>query len=119
MKRLIVLATVLVAAMSYGQDSPNYYVQFKVEKVSSDTDAAMIDKKISSKKGIIKTHTDHITSTFFCTMNGEAEYIFDDFEGWFEKLGFGIVCFNKGIQGDGRMVSPHELKNCEDSNTNK
>jgi hypothetical protein len=102
--------------LSFGQDSPDYYVQFKVESVSDKNDAVHIDKKMSSRKGIISTHTDHITSTYFCTMSGEAGYVFEDFASWFEKLGYEISCFNKGMQGDGGMVSPHELKNCEDSN---
>ena len=98
------------------QDSPNYYVQFKVKFVGSPDDAKSIDKKMSARKGIISTHTDHVTSTFFCTMSGEAGYVFEDFETWFDKMGYEILCFNKGIQGDGGMLSPHFLKNCEDSN---
>lgn len=106
----------LSTLIGFSQESPNYYVQFKVVGVGSQDDASGIDKKMLGKKGIISTHTDHITSTYFCTMTGEAEYVFDDFEAWFEKMGYTIVCFNKGMQGDGRMVSPHDLKNCEDSN---
>ena len=101
---------------SFGQDSPNYYVQFKIKSVGSLDAARQIDKKMAGKKGIISTHTDHITSTYFCTMSGDSGYVFDDFESWFQKMGYEIVCFNRGIQGDGGMISPHELKNCEESN---
>ncbi|UKN03087.1 hypothetical protein K6119_06120 [Paracrocinitomix mangrovi] len=101
---------------SYGQDSPNYYAQFKVLTITQKEEALKIDKKIATKKGIISTHTDHLTSTFFCTMTGDVDYDMDDFTSWFSKLGYEITCFNKGIQGDDRMISPHELKKCEKSN---
>jgi hypothetical protein len=115
-KTLLIFFLLGLANFSFAQDSPNYYVQFKVESISDKTDAEHIDKKMSGRKGIISTHTDHITSTYFCTMTGGAGYVFEDFENWFQKLGYEISCFNKGIEGDGGMVSPHELKNCEDSN---
>lgn len=115
-KILSVTICLLVSMLAWTQDSPDYYVQFKVNTVSSMDEAKAIDKKMANKKGIITTHTDHITSTYFCTMSGDAEYIFDDFEGWFEKMGYEIVCFNKGIKGDGRMLSPHSFKNCEEFN---
>lgn len=99
------------------QSGTTYYVQFKVSSVTDIESAEEIDKKMSSKKGVLSTRTDHITSTFFCTLSAEGDYDFEDFENWFKKMGFEISCFNKGIQGDGGMVSPHELKNCEDSNT--
>jgi hypothetical protein len=116
----LTLTTLLILAGFWGksQDSPNYYVQFKVSTVSSEDEARVIDKKMKSKKGIITTHTDHITSTFFCTMTGDAECVFDDFKSWFEKMGYEIACFNRGIQGDGGMMSPHAFKNCEEFNSN-
>lgn len=117
MKSLALIIVLISFATAYTQDAGSYYVQFKVKKVSSPEDADLINKKIGNKKAIISTHTDHVTSTFFCTMGPEAEYTFDDFEGWFKKLGYEIVCFNKGITGDGRMISPHELKICEENNT--
>lgn len=106
----------MIGFSAYSQDSPDYYVQFKVNSVTTIEQAKAIDKKMEGKKGIISTHTDHITSTYFCTMSGEAEYVFEDFESWFEKMGYEIVCFNKGIRGDGGMMSPHALKDCEDFN---
>ncbi len=101
---------------TWAQDRPVYFVQFKVKTVSTAEQAKQIDKKILSKKGIISTHTDHVTSTFFCTLEAEAAYIFEDFEGWFSKLGLEINCFNKGQQGSSDMISPHTLKNCEENN---
>ncbi|MBD3636885.1 MAG: hypothetical protein HUJ25_06030 [Crocinitomicaceae bacterium] len=68
------------------------------------------------KKGIISTHTDHITSTYFCILSGDMGYDFKEFENWFNKMGYEIKCFNKGIQGDGGMIPPHDLKNCEEIN---
>ena len=119
MKKILVLIVFLsLLGTSFSQDSPNYYVQFKVKFVPSKDAATSIDKKMAGRKGIISTHTDHITSTYFCTMSGDAGYVFDDFETWFRKMGYEILCFNRGIQGDGGMISPHELKNCEESNTN-
>lgn len=119
MKKIFVLIVFMsFLGISFGQDSPDYYVQFKVKFVATKDAAAAIDKKMAGRKGIITSHTDHITSTYFCTMSGEAGYIFDDFEAWFQKMGYEILCFNRGIQGDGGMMSPHELKNCEDSNNN-
>ena len=116
MKNLLLIGLLFCSVLSFAQDSPDYYVQFKVKFVGSEDQAKSIDKKMAGRKGIISTHTDHITSTYFCTMSGEAGYVFEDFESWFEKMGYEILCFNKGIQGDGGMVSPHDLKNCEDSN---
>lgn len=116
MFRLLTAIIILSSLTVFGQDRPEYYVQFKVKFVSTAEQAKEIDKKMASRKGIITTHTDHVTSTYFCTLSAEVEYVFDDFENWFEKLGYEIVCFNKGINGDGGMMSPHELKNCEESN---
>jgi hypothetical protein len=115
---LLGLFLILWGINGFSQDSPDYYVQFKVNSVGSEDQAKAIDKKMEGKKGILSTHTDYVTSTYFCTMTGDAEYIFDDFETWFEKMGYEIVCFNKGIRGDGGMMSPHVLKKCEESNTN-
>jgi len=113
---LFVLSIVFGAS---AQDRPAYFVQFKILKVNSELEAQNIDKKLKSKKGIISTRTDHITSTYFATLSAEAEYDFDQFESWFQKLGYEISCFNRGIHGNGGMRSPHELKNCEENNTNE
>ncbi|MEO9532642.1 MAG: hypothetical protein ABJG68_16565 [Crocinitomicaceae bacterium] len=98
------------------QDLPTYFVQFKITKVGSLEEAKEIDKKLGSKKGILSTHTDYKTSTYFCTLSAEAEYSFENFQSWMSKLGYEISCFNKGLQGTTSMVSPHELKNCEETN---
>lgn len=112
----IIVFFLLAFSYSYSQERPNYYVQFRIISVASVDEAQAIDKKMEGKKGIVTTHADHVTSTYFCTMNADAEYVFDDFEAWFLKLGYEIVCFNKGQQGDGKMLSPHDLKNCENNN---
>lgn len=119
MKHLLTIFILLFLAFhAPAQQGTTYYVQFKVSSVADLESAELIDKKMSTKKGILSTRTDHITSTFFCTMSGDMTYAFEDFESWFKKMGYEISCFNKGIQGDGGMVSPHELKNCEESNSN-
>ena len=119
MKSLLI-AAVFVFGTSFSllaQDRPVYFVQFKINSVNSIDQVKAIDKKILSKKGIISAHTDHITSTFFCTLEADAAYVFEDFESWFSKLGYEISCFNKGQQGSVNTVSPHQLKNCEENNS--
>jgi len=117
-KGIIVIALfLLVWNISNAQETSAYFVQFKISTVTSEDQALMIDKKIGNKKGILTTHTDFRTSTYFCTLDMETDYTFENFESWFIKLGFEISCFNKGLQGVGTMVSPHELKNCEENNT--
>lgn len=115
-RHLALIAFLFITFLGSAQDSPDYYVQFKVKTISQTDEARAIDKKMSAKKGILTAHTDHVTSTFFCTMTGDAEYVFEDFENWFTKMGYEIACFNKGIKGDGGMMSPHAFKNCEDFN---
>lgn len=119
MKSLLVVIILIfgISSNSFSQDRPIYFVQFKILSVNSADQAKSIDKKIMSKKGILSTHTDHITSTFFCTLEADAAYVFEDFQSWFSKIGYEIACFNKGQQGSGAMISPHELKNCEETNT--
>jgi hypothetical protein len=116
--KTFLMAILLVAGLKgQAQDRPAYFVQFKISKITSKSQALAVDKKIGGKKGVLSTHTDHLTSTYFCTLDPEAEYTFDVFEGWFQKLGYEISCFNKGIHGNGGMKSPHELKNCEENNS--
>lgn len=109
---------VLIVLCSYNKalSQSIYFVQFKIETVSSATDAQKIDAKISSKKGIVSSRTDHVTSTYFCSINNENIYSEDDFRNWFSKLGFEITCFNIGNYGNSTLISPHELKNCEENN---
>ncbi|MFT4600645.1 MAG: hypothetical protein ACI857_000821 [Arenicella sp.] len=117
MKTTLLIATFfLFGFYSKAQDRAAYFVQFKINKITSELEAKTIDKKLSGKKGILSTKSDHITSTYFCTLSAEAEYSFDEFESWFHKLGYEISCFNKGLHGNGGMKSPHELKNCVEIN---
>ena len=119
-KVIIMLGLVLMNwAVSNAQVTSAYFVQFKISAVTSESQALMIDKKIGNKKGILTTHTDFRTSTYFCTLDMETDYTFENFESWFIKLGFEISCFNKGLQGVGTMISPHELKNCEENNNSE
>lgn len=98
------------------QAETTYFVQFKILKVNTTEEAKAIDKKLGSKKGMLSTHTDYKTSTYFCTLSADSQYNFEDFESWFLKLGYEISCFNKGIHGVVSMISPHELKSCEEFN---
>ena len=52
----------------YSQSNSLYFVQFKITTVNTEKEAKTVDNKIARKKGIISTHTDHITSTYFCAM---------------------------------------------------
>ena len=115
--KIVILLVFGYSSYALSQDRPVYFAQFKVKSVNSIDQAKLIDKKILSKKGIISTHTDYVTSTFFCTMEADVEYVFEDFESWFSKLGYEVSCFNKGQQGTSDMISPHELKNCEENNS--
>ena len=98
----------------FGQSTT--YVQFKILQVSNADEALRIDEKIKSKKGILTSKTDHLTSTYFCTLSYDSDYSENHFINWFKKLGYEITCFNKGVSGDGKMISPHELKECSESN---
>ena len=114
--KVIFFLFVFHSCFAFSQDRPVYFVQFKITKITSLEQAKAVDAKMSNRKGILSTHTDYITSTYFCTLTAEADYIFEDFQNWFLKLGYEISCFNKGIQGTSELLSPHFLKNCEENN---
>lgn len=107
---------ILNSFLAKAQDRPVYFVQFKITKITSLEQAQTVDAKMMNRKGILSTHTDYITSTYFCTLTAETDYGFEDFQNWFFKLGYEISCFNKGIQGTSELLSPHSLKNCEETN---
>ena len=89
-----------------------YYAQYKIFTVASIEQAKDIDHKIKKKKGVLSVHTDYKTSTLFCTYNAEANLSEDQFTSWMHKMGYDIACFNSGRRGDGKMISPHDLKDC-------
>jgi hypothetical protein len=89
-------------------------VQFKVQTINSVEDALELDKKMSSKSGITKSRSDYKTSTYFCILKPGVTYSEEEFAKWFEKLGYAITCYNMGIQGQDRMISPYELNECEE-----
>jgi hypothetical protein len=111
-KFLLIIFFSLISVFADSQDETSYFVQFKISQVGSLEEAQNIDKKIGAKKGILSTHTDYKTSTYFCTLGAEIDYTFENFQGWFSKMGYEITCFNKGIQGSNALISPHELKVC-------
>lgn len=92
----------------------SYFIQFKIDKITTNEQAVVIDQKMRSKSGIKISRTDYLTSTYFCVLKPGIEYTKENFENWFDKLGYKITCFNKGIQGEDKSISPHILKNCND-----
>ena len=117
-KSFIIVIAFFLALHASSQENPSYFVQFKISQVSSIEEAQVIDKKIGTKKGIVSTHTDYKTSTYFCTYSTEVDYTFEDFQSWLSKLGYEISCFNKGIQGSASLISPYELKGCIETSDN-
>ena len=101
----------------YGHSQAVYFVQFKINSVSDAEEATVIDNKIASKKGVISSRTDHVTSTYFCSISTENDYTIEDFSSWFKKLGYEISCYNSGSYGNTEMISPHDLKKCEENNS--
>ena len=114
-KKLIVLF-LFFGMYSGGYSQTVSFVQFKVNKISTAEEAKIIDDKIASKKGIISSRSDYVTSTYFCSVSSESDYTFEDFNAWFQKLGYEIGCYNAGTYGNTEMISPHELKKCEVNN---
>lgn len=120
MKRIIPLALLLVLTLSYSfatkQTETSYFVQFKINTVSSNDQAMVIDQKMRLKSGIKLTRTDYMSSTFFCVLEPQIQYSEQDFKNWFEQLGYKISCYNTGIQGKEQIIAPIILKNCHDEN---
>ena len=106
----------LLILLSFSYQTPSYFVQFKIHTLSSNDQAIDLDKKMVSKSGIVKSRADYKTSTYFCAMKPGVLYTEDEFTKWFKKLGYKISCFNAGIQGQDRMVTPYELEACEPVN---
>jgi len=92
----------------------SYFVQFKIFTVKSNSDAQLIDNKMRQKSGIKMSRTDYISSTYYAVLNPGIDYSEEQFTNWFDKLGYTIGCFRKGIFQQDNIVSPHELKDCND-----
>lgn len=91
-----------------------YFVQFKINSISTFEEAADINAKMASKSGVYASRADHITSTYFCYLQEGANHDEADFENWFKKMGYTITCFNKGVDTKDEVISPYILKNCQD-----
>jgi hypothetical protein len=118
MKRLLPLLLLLITVLSYSfkpaQNNSRYFVQFKINSISSNDQAMVIDQNMKLKQGIQITRTDYISSTYFCVLKPQIQYSKEDFIKWFEKLGYEITCYNTGIQGVDKSISPYILKDCKD-----
>lgn len=99
------------------EQSSNYFVQFRVLTIPNEDAANEIDEKMKSKKGVIDSNADHVSSTYFCLISPETQYGKEQFISWFAKMGYEIVCFTKGIQNVDAVTSPHILKNCVEEKT--
>jgi len=118
MKRLLPILLVLVTLLNYSFKSPqnnsSYFIQFKINTISTNDQAMLIDQKMKLNSGIYISRTDYVTSTYFCILKPQIQYSQADFENWFEKLGYEITCYNTGIQGENKSISPYILKDCQD-----
>ena len=117
MKTKTLLITILISLIGFSFTNYNsevsYFVQFKIDTISTNEQAMVIDQKMKTKSGIKISRTDYITSTYFCVLKPGIEYTKENFENWFEKLGYKISCYNTGIQGQDKSISPYILKNCQ------
>ena len=113
MKVIILLLFCLFSIIGISQET-THFVQFKVQTINSVEDALELDKKMSNKSGITKSRSDYKTSTYFCILKPGTIYNKEEFTKWFYKLGYVISCYNMGIQGQDRIISPYELNDCEE-----
>lgn len=118
MKRNLLFVLISLAVMNFSfrnsSSDVSYFIQFKIDTISTSEEALQIDQKMRSKSGIKISRTDYITSTYFCVLKPGVIYTEDNFTTWFSKLGYEIRCFNQGVQSQDKSISPHILKNCND-----
>jgi hypothetical protein len=114
--RTLLISLIFFTLFSFKNNDtePSYFVQFKIFTVQSNANAGLIDNKMRQKSGIKMSRTDYITSTYYAVLNPGIDYTEEQFSNWFNKLGYTIGCFNKGVYQRDAIVSPHELKNCSD-----
>jgi len=105
--------TILSFSFKTLENEVSYFIQFKIETISSNDQAILIDQKMRQKSGISISRTDYQSGTYFCILKPEIQYTQEDFVKWFNKLGYHITCFNTGIQGKDQAISPFILKNCK------
>ncbi len=113
--KVLLTALVIFTLMSFKNNDtePSYFVQFKIFTVKSNADASKIDNKMRQKSGIKMSRTDYISSTYYAVLNPGIDYTQEQFENWLNKLGYSIGCFHKGVYQRDAIISPHELKKCE------
>ena len=118
MKRFIPLLLIIITALCYSfkpvQNSESYFIQFKINSISSNDQAMLVDQKMRLNSGIFISRTDHNTSTYFCVLKPQIQYTQAEFENWFNELGYTISCYNTGIHRTDKVLSTHTLKNCQD-----
>lgn len=96
------------------EQSTQYFIQFKINSISTNAEAMAIDQKMKQRSGIFVTRTDYLTSTYYCILNAGIDYTEADFENWFGKLGYEISCFHRGTYNVDQVLSPHSLKDCQE-----
>ena len=111
---IFIVLAYLALSFTPVQSNQSQFIQFKINTISSNDQAMLIDHKMRLKSGIQITRTDYLTSTFFCVLKPQMKYSKEDFTKWFNKLGYTISCYNTGIHRKDKVISPYTLKKCQD-----
>lgn len=118
MKRILPLSLLLFVILSFSftslQTNDRYFVQFKINSIETAEQAQHINKQMSLNSNIEASRADYYTSTYFCYLTNGSNSSEEDFKIWFEKLGYKISCFNKGIETKDIGIEIDVLKNCTD-----
>jgi len=118
MKKILALLVILITSLSFTlkptQDDTSRFIQFKINTITTNDQAMLIDQKMKLNSGIYMSRTDHSTSTYFCVLKPQIEYSETDFQNWFNALGYEISCFNTGIHRQDKVKSINNFNNCQD-----
>jgi len=118
-KNLLLIFSLLLFSTSFGykNESNNdyifYFVQFKINTISTAEDQARVNKFMLSKADIVVSRANAESSVYFCYIKIDSKLTEIDFVNWFKELGLTISCFNKGIENKDIAIPQLELKNCK------
>lgn len=110
---IMIFALFAISANYKSNQVTQYFVQFKVNTISENSQAMVVDQHMNTVAGVDISRTDYITSTYFCVLSPGISYSETDFTTWFEDLGFSISCYYQGIQNVDNVISPNDLKDCQ------
>lgn len=118
MKIFSLFLLLLVAGLSSSFNTDNdisqfYFIQFKINTISTPEEGAKINNFMNKQSGIIGSRADYYTSTYFCYIDINSKLTKVEFENWFKELDLNISCFNKGIETVDKSLSLVELQNCK------